>query len=98
MRTQLEHLANTASLDRVSIRVLPYVASACLWLAGPFHLLTLRPPGQLTVSVVENFDQSTFVEDEDEVVAHCKIFDHLLRASLDEHSSLMVIERILSDT
>jgi transcriptional regulator with XRE-family HTH domain len=96
MRTQFLHLLEVAQMDNVTLHVLPFSSSACLWLAGPFDLFALRPPGRLTVSVVEHFTQSSFVEDEKQVTAHGETFDHLLAATLDESSSLKVIERILS--
>jgi hypothetical protein len=53
MRAQLHKLAEAARLDHVELRVLPATEGACLWLAAPFDLFVLRPPGRLTVSVVE---------------------------------------------
>lgn len=97
MHQQLQRLVEAARSDHVALHVLPYTASACLWLAGPFHLLTLRPPGRLTVSVIELFTQSSFVEDEREVTAHEEIFSHLLSAALDEPRSLDLIEQLVSE-
>jgi Domain of unknown function (DUF5753) len=97
MRDQLQRLAAKARLQHVDLRVIPYSASACLWLAGPFHLLSLRPPGRLTVSVVEHFSQSIFMEDQLEVATHEKIFNRLLTAALNQSSSLALIERIMSE-
>lgn len=97
MRAQLGRLIESARLNHVELRILPHSASAHLWLAGPFHLLALRPPGLLTVSVVENFTQSTFVEDQHEVTTHEEIFAHLLTASLDESQSVKVINRLMSE-
>jgi Domain of unknown function (DUF5753)/Domain of unknown function (DUF397) len=51
MRAQLRRLSEAAQSENVALHVLPNSASACLWLAGPFHLLSLRPPGRLTVSM-----------------------------------------------
>jgi hypothetical protein len=96
MRAQLRKLAEAARLDHVELRVLPATAGAYLWLAAPFHLLSLRPPGRLTVSVVEQFTRSLFVEDEDEVAAHMEIFELLLSASLDRTHSLELIEELAS--
>lgn len=98
MRAQIRRLARTAQRENVELHILPDSAGALLWLAGPFHLLSLRPPGRLTVSVVEQFTRNRFVEDEGEVAAHEEIFNRLLAASLNESSSLQLIERIASET
>jgi transcriptional regulator with XRE-family HTH domain len=96
MQAQLRKLAEAARLDDVELHVLPATAGAYLCLAGPFHLLSLRPPGRLTVSVVEQFAASLFVEDEDEVAAHEEIFELLLSASLDRTHSRDLIEELAS--
>lgn len=93
MRGQRQWLARAARLDHVTLRVLPNSASANLALAGAFHLIALRPPGGLTVSVVEQFASSLFVEDEEEIRGHEVIFNRLVDASLDEGSSLELIDR-----
>ncbi|MGI8334595.1 helix-turn-helix domain-containing protein [Actinomadura scrupuli] len=96
MRAQLRKLVEAARLDHVEVRVLPATAGAYLWLAAPFDLFVLRPPGRLTVSVVEQFTRSLFVEDEDEVASHEEIFELLLAASLDRAHSLGLIEELAS--
>jgi transcriptional regulator with XRE-family HTH domain len=96
MRAQFRHLSKATRSENVALHVLPNSAAACLWLAGPFHLLSLRPPGRLTVSVVEQFTKSLFVEDEKEVALHEEIFSILLDASLDQDGSLKLIERLAS--
>jgi hypothetical protein len=58
--------------------------------------VSLHSPGRLTVSVVEQFTSSLFVEDEDQVASHEQIFDLLLSASLDRAHSLELIEELAS--
>ncbi|GAA4622390.1 helix-turn-helix transcriptional regulator [Actinoallomurus vinaceus] len=96
MHAQLRHLCVAARWGNVALHVLPNSAGSYLWLAGPFHLLSLRPPGNLTVSVVEQFTKSLFVEGEKEIALHEEIFSLLLDASLDEDASLKLIERLAS--
>jgi len=96
MRAQINRLADVGDQDNIELRILPVSAGACLWLAGPFDLLLLRPPGRLTVSVSEHFARSLFVENEGEVAYHESIFAHLLAASLDESSSRERIGRLAS--
>ncbi|MEV5752334.1 helix-turn-helix transcriptional regulator [Actinoallomurus sp. NPDC052308] len=96
MHAQLRRLSEAAQAENVTLRVLPNSAAAHLWLAGPFHLLSMRPPGYLTVSVVEQFTKSLFVEDEKEIALHEEIFSLLLDASLDEDASQKLIERLAS--
>ncbi|WP_433190620.1 helix-turn-helix domain-containing protein [Actinoallomurus sp. CA-150999] len=96
MRAQFGKLSEAAELDNVALHVLPNSAAAYLWLAGPFHLLSLRPPGNLTVSVIEQLTKSLFVEDEKEIALHEEIFSLLLNASLDKDASLKLIKRLAS--
>lgn len=98
MREQLHRLVKGAQQDHVELYVLPISASANLWLAGPFDLFTLRPPGRLTVAVSEQFSHSLFVENDEQVAEHEAVFGHLLGASLDRQQSRELIERIVSDS
>ncbi|WP_345348336.1 Scr1 family TA system antitoxin-like transcriptional regulator [Actinoallomurus liliacearum] len=96
MYAQLRRLADAAQLKHVTLRVLPNSAGAYLWLAGPFGLFTLRPPGGLTVSMVEQFTKSLFMEKESDVALTEATFTRLLDASLSEGASLRLIERLTS--
>ncbi|MCO6003973.1 helix-turn-helix transcriptional regulator [Actinoallomurus purpureus] len=96
MYAQLRRLSETAELENVALHVLPNSAAAYLWLAGPFHLLSLRPPGNLTVSVIEQLTKSLFVDDDKKIALNEEIFSLLLDASLDEDASLKLIERLAS--
>ncbi|WP_433323452.1 helix-turn-helix domain-containing protein [Spirillospora sp. CA-294931] len=96
MQDQYRLLNATARLPHISLYILPSSAAACLWVAGPFDIFTLRPPGRLTVTVIEQFSQSLFIEDEQEVAYHERIFDHLLSVSLNESDSLEVLQGLVS--
>ncbi|GAA4625995.1 helix-turn-helix transcriptional regulator [Actinoallomurus vinaceus] len=96
MNAQIRRLAEAARSEAIEIRILPESAGAYLWLAGPFDLFRLRPPGRLSVTVVEQFTKSVFVDDEAEVAEHEEIFAKLLAVSLDRGLSLELIERIAS--
>ncbi|WUH99746.1 helix-turn-helix domain-containing protein [Spirillospora sp. NBC_00431] len=96
MHAQIVHLSEVARLDHVELRVLPNSAGAHHALAGNFHLLSLKPPGQLTVSVIEQFNQTLFVENDQEVTSHQEIFEQLLAQSLDAIQSQELIEQIAS--
>ena len=98
LRAQIRRLTEAARLDHVDLRVLPSTASEYLWLASPHHLLSLRPPGRLTVSVVDHFTQSFFVEDESEVAAHEETFELLLSVALNRTASLKLIDKIASQS
>jgi hypothetical protein len=95
MQPQLERLLEAAR-SSIELRVLPYPAGDHYWFGGPFQLFTLRPPGQLTVAVLEQATQSQFLEQEEEVNTYREIFAHLLSATLDESSSLELIRQIVS--
>lgn len=97
MAAQLRGLAQFARMGNVDLRVLPFSAGAYLWLAGPFHLLTLRPPGDITVSVTEEFAKSKFVVAEKEVAEHREAFDRILAASMNRTQSLELLEGLASE-
>ncbi|WP_141583344.1 DUF5753 domain-containing protein [Actinomadura sp. WMMA1423] len=98
MRAQLQRLAEVARLDHVDLRVLPRTSSQYLWFGSPHLLISLRPPGRLTVSVVDQFAQSIFVEDEEQVAAHEETFELLRSAALNRVASLELINEIASQS
>ncbi|TDB86681.1 XRE family transcriptional regulator [Actinomadura sp. KC216] len=98
MRAQLRRLAVVARLPHVDLRVLPSRASEHLWFGSPHLLIALRPPGRLTVSVVDQYAKSLFVENEEEVAAHEETFELLLSAALSRAASLRLIEEIASQS
>jgi len=91
MRAQIRRLAEAAGLDHADLRVLPRTASEYLWFGSPQLLISLRPPGRLTVSVVDQYAQNLFVEDEEKVAAHEETFELLLSAALNRTASLKII-------
>lgn len=98
LRAQVLRLAEVARFDHVELRILPKMASECLALTTSYALLSLRPPGRLTASVVDQITGSIFVEDEAKVAVHEKTFELLLSATLSRSASLRLIERVASQT
>ncbi|NKZ04555.1 helix-turn-helix domain-containing protein [Actinomadura latina] len=98
LRTQNRRLAEVAPLDHVDLRVLPSTASEYLWFGSPHLLISLRPPGRLTVSVVDQYAQNLFVEDEEKVAAHEETFELLLSAALSRTASLKLMDEIASQS
>ncbi|MDL4815944.1 helix-turn-helix domain-containing protein [Actinomadura opuntiae] len=98
LRAQVRRLAEVARLEHVDLRILPSTASEYLSLITPCHLISLRPPGQLTVTVGDRYNESIFVEDEDEVASHEEIFNLLLSATLSRSASLKLIDEIASQS
>ncbi|MEV0400359.1 DUF5753 domain-containing protein [Actinoallomurus sp. NPDC050550] len=96
MKDQLEQLINVSGLAPVTLHVLPLSANVHLGIAGPFHILSLRPPGQLIATVVEDFTQCTFIENEAKVVTYERIFTYFQGAALDPPSSLRLLKEIAS--
>ncbi|MEV3925730.1 helix-turn-helix domain-containing protein [Actinomadura coerulea] len=96
LRAQIQRLAGAARLNHVELRVLPSTASEYLALITPYHLLSLRPPGRLTVSVGDQLTKSVFVEDEAEVALHEETFELLLSATLSRTASLKLVHEIAS--
>ncbi|WP_433247596.1 helix-turn-helix domain-containing protein [Actinomadura nitritigenes] len=98
LRAQIQRLSEVARLEHVDLRILPTTASEYLSLITPCHLISLRPPGQLTVTVGDRYNESIFVEDEDEVASHEEIFDLLLSVTLSRSASLELIDEIASQS
>ncbi|MFG2088250.1 MULTISPECIES: helix-turn-helix domain-containing protein [unclassified Spirillospora] len=96
LRAQLRQLTEVARLGHVDLRILPSTASEYLSLITPCHLISLRPPGRLTVTVGDFYNKSIFVEDEDEVASHEEIFGLLLSATLCRTASIELIDEIAS--
>ncbi|TYK46221.1 helix-turn-helix domain-containing protein [Actinomadura decatromicini] len=96
LRAQIRRLAEVARLENVDLRILPSTSSEYLSLITPCHLISLRPPGRLTVTVGDQWDKSIFVENEDEVASHEEIFDLLLSATLNRTASMELIDEIAS--
>ncbi|KAB2376945.1 helix-turn-helix domain-containing protein [Actinomadura montaniterrae] len=95
---QVRRLAGTARLDHVELRILPNTASEYLALITPYLLLSLRPPGRLTVSVCDLLGESIFVEDEEKVASHEDTFEQLLEAALSRTASIELIDEVASQT
>lgn len=98
MRAQLEYLVEAAALQHVTIRVLPFSAGAQPGLDGRFNMVDLRPPGQMTVAIIEDLTQIAFREREEEVAPFVRAFDQLATTAWDESVSLSFIKRLLSDS
>ena len=97
MRAQLRRLLTATGYDNIALRVVPYSAGVHPGVNGPFVLFTLRPPGRLSVAVVEDLTQVSFREREEEVAAYAQAFEDISAAALDEASSLELVERIMSE-
>ncbi|MEO3827170.1 helix-turn-helix transcriptional regulator [Actinomadura sp. B10D3] len=98
LRAQVRRLSEVGRLDHVELRVLPSAASEHLWFGSPHLLISLRPPGRLTVSVIDRFTQSFFVEEENEVAGHEETFELLRSAALSRTASLKLIDEIASES
>ncbi|WP_194293367.1 helix-turn-helix domain-containing protein [Actinomadura macrotermitis] len=94
MLGQINRIAEMARWSHVHLRIIPQEAGIYLGIASPYVLLTLRPPGALTVSVLEQFAKSVFVDNEHQVAEHERAFEQLLEGALDEESSLALVEEL----
>jgi transcriptional regulator with XRE-family HTH domain len=97
MQEQLLRLSVLARMPNIELRVLPLEAGAHLWVSQPFDLISLKPPGDLTVAVAYEVVRTVFIVDEDEVSIHEDVFNHLLSGTLNASHSLEVIEQIASE-
>jgi transcriptional regulator with XRE-family HTH domain len=97
LRAQLRHLLDATARDHIALRVLPFAADVHPGINGAFDIFTLRPPGRLTVAVVEDLTQVSFREREEEVAAYEQAFEAIVAIALDEGRSRELIKRIVSE-
>lgn len=94
LRRQLDHLAEvTTSLHNVTLRVLPLTSSVheeVSWSTG-FSLLSYRDPQESDVVFVETLTFDTVVDDPKDVSWYERVYEQLLRGSMDPDDSVRLI-------
>lgn len=91
MHRQLNHLANTAKLDNISLRVIPN-SGGHAGANGAFVLLK-RESGHKVV-YLENLTSSLFLEESDEIEAYERAIRLLARRTLSKEVSVEVITKL----
>ncbi len=92
---QLGHLASSAQLPNVSLRVLPFSAGLHLSMSGSFTVLEFAPGVSAPLAYEEYAVYGHLVDDQDVVHELSGVYDQLHAQALDENSSLdMIVELI----
>jgi transcriptional regulator with XRE-family HTH domain len=92
---QLSHLASSAQLSHVSLRILPFSAGLHLSMSGSFTLLEFDPGISSPIAYQEYAVGAHLVDDQDAVDELSGVYDQLQAQALDERTSLnMILERI----
>ncbi|REF34772.1 helix-turn-helix domain-containing protein [Thermasporomyces composti] len=88
MAEQYEKLRELASLDNVTLQILPVSAGAHPGTTGAFHILEFPSPHEPDVVYVETMTANRYVESHVEIYRYSLAFDHLRAMALSPASSL----------
>jgi hypothetical protein len=98
MRAQLRHLLAAATLERVTLQVLPLSLGAHPGLSAPFTLLTFGGIDFGDMVYVEHPVGAVHISKEDEVAVARLKFDRLRSLALDPDESVALIQRVAAET
>lgn len=94
MRAQLEHLMSVAELPNVRLQVVPYLSGAHPGMTSAFTVVSFAEPGALDVVQADMISMTAWLESEADSARHSRIFEHIARLGLAQHSSLSLIDSI----
>jgi transcriptional regulator with XRE-family HTH domain len=94
MRLQLEHLAELAALDSVTLHVLPFAAGAHAALASEFNILHFGNLGEPDMAYVEHTLGALNLDKEGDVARAKLTFERVLSDALDPGESLAMVRRL----
>jgi transcriptional regulator with XRE-family HTH domain len=92
MRTQLQHLVETAEQGKTTLQVVPFSAGAHSGTTGPFVILGLPEPADPDLVYVETLAGDIYLEERTDVDRYTLAFDRLLAAALHPDDSLALVE------
>lgn len=92
---QLRHLASSAQLSTVSLRVLPFSAGLHLSLTGSFTVLEFAPGVSAPIAYQEYAGYGHIADDQDVVRELSGVYDQLYAQALDESKSIEMISRLI---
>lgn len=92
MREQLEHLADMARRDNVTLHVLPFEAQEHPAMTGTFTMLQFRKE-QINTVYIEHPNGATYVDRPQDVHRYGATFRHLVDLALSEAETITMIER-----
>ncbi len=91
MRSQIQHLVETAELPNVTLQILPFSAGAHAGMDGTFTILDFPEPTDTDVVYAENATGGLFLEKADELRKYVFIFDHIRAAALRPEESVSLL-------
>lgn len=97
MQKQLEHIAEIAKLDHVTVQVLPFSAGVHPAMDGAFSILGFPEPTDPDIVYLENQAGSLYLEQEAEIDRYERMFRQLIAKALDPEESRRMIARIAKD-
>jgi transcriptional regulator with XRE-family HTH domain len=97
MAAQLEHLAGSAELSRVTLQVLPYDVGGHPGMAGAFAILQFGDPLGGDVVYIESHAGDLFLESDIDISRFTVIFQHLQALALPPERSVSFLRRAASD-
>jgi transcriptional regulator with XRE-family HTH domain len=89
MLAQLDRLHSVATLDSVTVAVLPFAAELVAPCPTPFEIL--NTPADNTTIVIETLTADLVVNASSELQAYQRVFDQLAATALDEERSLAML-------
>ncbi|MFJ3922543.1 DUF5753 domain-containing protein [Streptomyces sp. NPDC090022] len=97
MAAQLDHLARTARLPNVHLRILPFRAGGHPCAGGPFSIISFARPAALDVVHAGTAAATAWVEHEDDRARCARLFERAARLSATPAESLDLIEGLAKD-
>lgn len=97
MRMQLRRLAEAASMQNVTMQVLPFEAGAHAGMDGTFAILDFPEPGDSDVVYAENATGGLFLEKNDELRKYALIFDNIQAAALSPERTAKLIAELAEE-
>lgn len=97
MRAQLEQLATSADLPKVTIQALPYSVGAHPGMPGSFAILQFADSGASDVIYIETQASTLFLEGDTDVGRFTATFEHLRALALPPDESVTLIRDVARD-
>lgn len=94
MREQLEHLHETAQLDHVSLRVVPFSAGAHAAMAGSFALLRFPDEHEPAFAYVESDRGAVYQEEPGDIARYSIMTEQLEQIACDESATHAMLKRV----
>lgn len=94
MREQLAHLRETAKLEHVSLRIVPFAAGAHAAMAGSFALLQFPEEDEPAFAYIESDRGAVYQEDPGDIARYSIMVEQLEHIALNERDTETMLERL----